>query len=327
MKPIEKAKAQKLINKIQSGQFDENDIDNLFMRLREYSQGFLVFREIADFIAHPKERNQGMINKSLEGFYLSMKFFILYNSANQKLDIFNPFPLWIKTLMLYKVDRCDENILIEKYNVRKARLKIRIGKGFKDNKKNKTTSIVEGKLSQETLEAISFVMSFIYGNSTFTQEQLIDEVIGVIKQNKLNYVYDDFIKHSNCLVLSTLLLLHNATFNFKGYKAGYCQIHPEKESISYKNKFVDVDGNPVEIEQSFGKLCVYGSVILNKDGQDLTVSHTIMSTNLDVEKWCDDSLFEIEPLTDKTPDYLVKRIKFKDNLSMSKSCKLINLTV
>ena len=327
MKPIEKEKAQKLINKIQSGHFDENDVDNLFMKLREYSQGFSVFREIADFVAHPKERNKGIINKSLEGFYLSIKFFILYNSANQKLNIFKDFPLWIKDLMLYQVDKCDEKILIEKYNVRKIRLKIRIEKGFRDNKKNKTTSIIERKLSHETLEAISFVMSFISGNSTFTQEQLIDEIIGVIKQNKLDYVHDDFLNHSNCLILSTLILLHNAKFDFKGYKYGYCQIHSEKESINYKNKFVDVEGNSVEVDESFGKLCVNGHVVLNKDGQDLTVSHTIMSTSLDVEQWCDDSLFEIEPLTEKTPKFLVKRIKFKDDLSISKSCKLINLSV
>ena len=37
MKQEEKIKAQKIIDKIETGNFDENDIDSLFMKLRPYS--------------------------------------------------------------------------------------------------------------------------------------------------------------------------------------------------------------------------------------------------------------------------------------------------
>lgn len=45
MKSIEKGKVQKIVDKIQSGNFDENDIDNIFMKLRAYSANFNVFRD------------------------------------------------------------------------------------------------------------------------------------------------------------------------------------------------------------------------------------------------------------------------------------------
>ena len=37
MKPFEKGKTQKVLEKILPGKFDENDVDNLFMKLREYA--------------------------------------------------------------------------------------------------------------------------------------------------------------------------------------------------------------------------------------------------------------------------------------------------
>ncbi|HDU8584939.1 TPA: hypothetical protein RG682_000381 [Vibrio alginolyticus] len=97
MKPIDKTKAQKLVTKLEAGDFDENDVDNLFMRLRAYSHGNKVFREVADFVAHNDERNRGITNESLEAFYLSFKFFEEYTSSKKPLDITSPFPLYIKS--------------------------------------------------------------------------------------------------------------------------------------------------------------------------------------------------------------------------------------
>ena len=65
MKFIEKTKVQKIVEKIESGHFDENDIDNIFMKLRAYSKNFWVFREIADFVAHNDERDRGLVNQAL----------------------------------------------------------------------------------------------------------------------------------------------------------------------------------------------------------------------------------------------------------------------
>lgn len=45
MQANEKAKAQRTIEKIESSAFDDNDIDNLFMRLRAFSTGYNVFRK------------------------------------------------------------------------------------------------------------------------------------------------------------------------------------------------------------------------------------------------------------------------------------------
>ena len=139
MKSIEKGKVQKIVDKIQSGNFDENDIDNIFMKLRAYSANFNVFREIADFVAHNDERDRGLVNQALEHMYLSIRFFLDYQGENKKsLDIGVPFPSWILKLMKYQVERANESDLKTKFNVTRSRLISRIDSSFKVDKKDGT---------------------------------------------------------------------------------------------------------------------------------------------------------------------------------------------
>ena len=322
MKGIEKSKAQKIIDKIQSGDFDENDIDNLFMRLRAYSNGNVVFREISDFVAHNDLRDRGLTNQSLQAMYYSIKYFMEYVSPKKSLDITSPFPVWIKTLIQYQIDKIDENKLKSEHNVSRARLKSRVDNGFKVDKKNKTAVIKEGKLSDQTLSAIQYVMSFIISKEAFSQKELVQQLIKVIEENNLTHNKDTIEAQSNKIAMSVILLLHKSEFDIKGHKPGYCSVSPEKESISHNVRHVDKDGNDVEFEESFGKLQVNGYVVLDKNGTDLTVSHPIMSTELDAEDWCSETLFHIEPFSDQIPNHLCKRLKITDDLCVTEDFKL-----
>jgi hypothetical protein len=293
MKFIEKTKVQKIVEKIESGHFDENDIDNIFMKLRAYSKNFLVFREIADFVAHNDERDRGLVNQALEHMYLSIRFFLDYQGDNtKKLDISEPFPSWIIKLMKYQVDKVDESSLKKKFNVSKSRLISRIENSFKIDKEKALYK--DGKLSQTTFEAISYCMSFISGTPKFTQDDLVSELIGVLRLNQIVFNEQMIQEQANKITICTLLLFQNSTFSFKGYKLGQCKISADKDAIPYNMKFVDVDGNPVEHIESFGNLSVQGTVTLNHDNRDLNIAHTIMSTSLSAEEWCDNSLFKLD---------------------------------
>lgn len=302
MKPVEKIKMQKIISKIEAVNFDENDIDSLFMKLRAYSSGFPVFREIADFVAHNDNRDRGLSNQALETMYLRIKFFLEYNSPKKALDLSTPFPLWIKRLMVFQVDKCDETILKSKFNVSRQRLKGRIENSFKNDKKNKIAVYKNGKLSKNTLDAIQHIMSFISANSAFSQDEMIDELVGVLKNNKVTFDEACLRSLSDKITICTLLLFHKSEFDIRGHKKARCEIAPEKESISHNMRFVDVDGNEVEHQEFFGKLSIRGAVTLKNDGKDLGITHDVMSTNLNVESWCSERLFRIEPLSQDIPN-------------------------
>lgn len=322
MKAIEKAKAQKLVLKLESGDFDENDIDNIFMRLRAYSHGKRIFREIADFVAHNDERNQGVSAESLEAFYLSFKYFLEYVSPKKSLDIGSPFPLYIKKLMKYQIDKCNDLDLKEKFNVTKQRFKSRIDTVFFEDKKNKKAFIKKRKISEETIKALQYILGFIGSHPAFDQDQVILELLAVIKANKLNVNEDEILKHSDRITVCVALLLHEATFEYGGHKQGYCKVSCEKTSISYNQIFVDQDGNPVEHDESFGNLQVLGSVVLEKNGKDLTVCYPLMTTKLSVEDWCDDDMFVVEPITENNPNYLHRKIIFDRELCITEGGKI-----
>ncbi|GAB6097486.1 hypothetical protein JCM14469_37400 [Desulfatiferula olefinivorans] len=296
------------------------------MKLRAYSIGFSIFKEIADFVAHNDLRDRGLANQSLETMYLRMKYFIEYNSPKKTLDISRPFPLWIKKLMKYQVDKCDEQQLKEKFNVSRQRLIRRIDDAFKEDKKSKKAEYKNGKLSTESFKAIQHVMSFISGNPAFTQDELINELIGVLKKNKITFDETALRDLSDKITLCTLLLFHHSEFDFKGYMPGSCEISSENLSISHNVKFVDSDGNEVEHKESFGNLSVSGTITLQKDGKDLSIGHCIMSTNLPAEKWCSNELFHIEPLSEQAPNYMCKRLKLNVDLCISSDFKLSDVS-
>jgi hypothetical protein len=322
MKPVEKNKTQKLVRKIETGHFDENDIDSLFMKLRAYSTGFPIFREVADFVAHNDQRNRGLVNQSLETMYLRMQYFLEYNSPEKTLDLSSPFPIWIKNLMKLQVGKCDEADLRSKFNVTKQRLADHIDSAFREDKKNKVAIYKQGKLSQNIFNAIQHVMSFISGNATFGQDELLDELVSVLKKNQIEFNESVLRELSDKVTICTLLLFHHSDFDFKMHKPGRCEISSEKESISHNVKFVDIEGNEVEHDESFGNLSVKGIITLEKDEINLSIAHTIMSTNLSSEIWCSDELFHIESLSEEMPNYMCKRLKLDIDLCINEDFQL-----
>lgn len=322
MKPIEKAKAQKLVLKLETGNFDENDVDNIFMRLRAYSHGNRIFREVADFVAHNDERNQGIATESIEAFYLSIKYFLEYASPKISLDIGSPFPLYVKKLMKYQIDKCKDTDLKEKFNVTKQRLKSRIDTIFSEDKKNNVAFMKKPKISEDTLRALQYILGFIGSHPAFDQSRVISELLSVIKSNKLNANEEELLKHSDRIAACVVLLLHEATFEYGAHKQGYCKVSCEKTSIPYNQKFTDQDGNPVEINDSFGNLQVLGHVLLEKDGKDLTVCYPLMTTNLPAEDWCDDDMFVIEPITEEHPNYFHRKIVFDQQICFTAGGKI-----
>lgn len=322
MKPVERNKVQKLVGKIESGFFDENDIDGLFMKLRAYSAGFPIFREISDFVAHNDIRDRGLANQSLETMYLRMKFFLEYNSPKKSLNLGSPFPLWIMHLMKHQIEKTEESALRGKFNVTRRRLSSRIDNGFKVDKKKKVVVLKEGKLSEQTFEAIKYVMSFISGKSAFSQSELVSELIGVMNKNGLTFDEAIIQTQAEKLTICTLLLFHHAEFDYKGFKPGLCEIASEKESISYNTKFVDPEGNEIEYQESYGKLSIRGRVTLENDGKEVSIAHDVMSTDLNVEEWCAENLFHIESASEQAPDYLCKRLKLDCNLALNGDFKL-----
>jgi len=320
-----KIKTQKIIARIESGMFDEIDVDSLVMLLRAFSNNHTVFREISDFVAHNDERKKGITTNSLEAFYLNLKYFIEYISEKKQLDISNPFPLYIKKLMEFQIDKCKNIDLKSKFDTNKLKLKSNINALFIENKKNSTAVLRNTKISKKNFKSIEFLLSFISSIPAFTQKDLLNEIVQVIKDNDLIFDERKFLLQGERLTLCILMLLHDSKFDFKGHKLGSCKISCENTYIPHNMQLSNPDGSISQHIGTFGNLQITGSIILDKKGKDLTVSYPLITTNLKVEEWCHENLFMIKPINEMHPNLLYKFVDFDCELNLEDDGKLSRL--
>ncbi len=320
-----KIKTQKIITRIESGKFDEMDVDSLFMLLRAFSNNHTIFREISDFVAHNDERKKGITIDSLEAFYLNLKYFIEYISERKELDISNPFPLYIKRLLEFQVDKCKSVDLKSKFDTTKLKLKSKIKSLFEEDKKESTAVLRNIKISKKNIKAIEFLLSFIASIPAFTHKDLLNEIVQVIKDNDLDFDENKFLLQEKRLTLCILMLLHDSKFDFSGHKLGSCKISCENTYIPHNMQLSNPDGSISQHIGTFGNLQITGSIILDKNGKDLTVSYPLITTNLKVEEWCHENLFMIKPINEMHPNLLYKFVDFDCELNLEDDGKLSRL--
>lgn len=314
MKAIEKAKAQKIIERIQGMDFDENDIDNLFMRLRAYSNGFRFFRETADFVAHNDARDRGLLNASLEAFYLSFKFYLEYHSSNRQLNLGEPIPLYIKKLMKYQIDKCDPEMLRADFNITPDRLKSRIDNLFKDDKKAKTTLLSGFNVGEDTFRALTYLLGFIGSVPAFTADDLMSDVVGVLKANRLDFDEAAIRAQQPAIVLCVMLLMHQSRYELSDGCFAECSINVENHSV--------ILGLPEGANLSgYGPLQIHGVISIEQPGGPVTVAYPIFQSNLQATEHCDDSLFIVEPV-EQVPGLHCRKIVLDQALVLSANARI-----
>jgi hypothetical protein len=320
IKGNEKAKTQRTVDDVSRGNFDERDIDHLFMSLRAHCGHHLIFREVSDFVAHTDIRDKGVTIQSLEAFYLSFKYFSEYVSPKKALDIGGPFPAYVIKLMKYQIDKCKEADLRQKFDVTRNRLKSRIDKLFRIDKKDNTACLSK-RLTEPNYNAIKHILGFIGSHPAYTEEEIISELIAVLNQNKLAFDEKDILSQGDRIMLCILSLIHNSEYDFKGHKKGYCNISCDKQEIPYDVSYLDEKGDPVEVKQSYGNLQINGYVVVVNKGKEVTVCYPVITTNLEVENWCSESLFSVEP---SNGGIHFRKVNFEGPIGVSEDFQLVS---
>jgi hypothetical protein len=287
------------------------------MRLRAHCSNNEYFREVADFVAHNEERNKGVALKSLEALYLSFKYFMEYVSPKKALDISLPFPMYVKRLMKFQIEKCNEADLRKKFNVTKQRLTARLDTLFKDDKPSGAT-VLKGRIGAETLAALQHITSFIGVNSAFTQDDLLSQTLAVLSENKLNYDEATIRGNFDKVCLCVLVLLHNTTFNIGAHRSAHCEASCEKQSAVKNFRAIDDQNKIVVINEDFGCLDVKGYIPTLNNGKDLVMCYSLFITNLRVDDWCESDLIS-EQVENGT---LYKKVNLAGELSVSRNFKL-----
>ena len=227
--------------------------------------------------------------------------------------------------MKYQVDKCDENLLKEKFNVSKSRLKSRIDTLFKEDKSLGIAYFKKDRISRQFFESIQYLFDFIGVVPAFTQQALIEQLISVLSKNGISLNEDKIRKQEKKIVLCILCLLNNSQFEYMGHKPGYCKVSCERKEIMNIPNLVDQEGNKIDYIKSFGNLSLEGYVVLKKKDKDLTVCYPLFETDLSVEEWCEEDLFTIRIQGAGNSKIEFKKVNLDTDLVISENFKLSSI--
>ncbi|EPJ90995.1 hypothetical protein [Pseudomonas psychrophila] len=290
MKVVEKIKAQKAIDKIQSGCFDESEVETLLLKLRAYSGSHKIFRESADFVAHNDIRDRGLAQESLDSFYLSLRFFRDYKSDDKSVGWGDSIPLYVKKFLKYQVGKCSGEDLKSECKMSASKLLAVIDKAFKEDPKSRTCTLNEAALSVAKVHAINYLTTFIKVEPVFSAEDFLSSFYAVLRDNDLRFSEQIMNQYKDRIILSFVLLFHDAEFKLAGGGTAKCFLGENS-----------LEGGGVYTDHDLIELGVVGESEIPAEGlPSIMMQYVIFNTKLKISDVCHNSLFVRRAVSEAT---------------------------
>ncbi len=326
----EKYKVEYIIQKIQDGSFNQTDIDNLFMKLRAFSADYPVLTEVGHFLAHNDQRDRGLTIDRLRTLQLAVT--LHYEAGLGKFtNPYKSFPLHLKKHMKEQIELCEETKFKTFTSLSKAKFTKRVDEIFSEDKKSGTALLVK-KLSKREEELLTYLLTSIFVPPLFTQDQIVNDLVGVLRFNQITFDENLLRNRSNEITICVTALLHNTTFNIRNSKTGRCSIHARRMEpipLRYWNK--GEDSEVVLPKEDWGLLSVWGYVPfeIQNPAKNLTIAFELFETSLQAEIYCEESMFEIyrEGAPEDNRMTLYQYLRVDQDLTVNDEFRLIRLSV
>lgn len=280
MKDAERIKAKKAVDRIQTGDFDELEVESLFMRMRAYSGGNKVFLEAADFVAHNDARNRGIINNSIDAIYLNVKFQNEF-SEEKKLYLDRPFPEYVLRLLRYQLASFTNLELREGIGVSRGAIRAFLNNGFIEADNKGFLIAKDLPLKESDINIVIFLLSRLVIGPAFSPEVLVNQLVKVMLLNRVPFSEPLFRANKNAIVLCFALLTHRAEFYLSAGGRGYSEITVADDSM-----IMLVDGVFAPIN-CVGEVVVRAKCLFNFGHGDIYISFIVFSTGLLAKDVCD----------------------------------------
>lgn len=319
----ELVKLNQIIERIQSGRFDANDVDNLLMKLRPYAERNTTLFEVANFVAHSDARNRGLAWESITAFADSMRFYMDYTFEQRSLNIAEPFPSYIYRVFLSKAHFADERKLKAEHKMSRAALMRKIEASFTVDKKTGTCS-VRGKLGVELQAALRYVTSFIHARAAFHLSDLHKELMDLMHSQKVVFNQQTWDAQTDRISLAVLCLVSNTEFVLPNGDQASCKLATTADfRILNGHRRLPIGGVSSE-PTSFGMLGISGEITATSaDKRSAQLSFPLIDTDLDPHEHCDPSLFLAGQHPDGDGDCEIELINFAEDMSLSGDFKLV----
>lgn len=320
----ELAKLNQIIQRIQAGRFDENDVDNLLMKLRPYAGTKTIFLEVAHFVAHSDARDRGLAQQSITAFVDSMQYFQEYVSEARPLDLGAPFPAYIYRLFLSQARLSDEGRLKAEHKMSHATLIKKIESNFSIDKKTDTCSLRINKGGIELFAALQFITSFIHSRAAFHIRDFHKELKDVMCEQLVPFDEVAWDAQADRVSLAILCLVSNTEFLLANGGQASCKLETENHFRLLSGQRRLPTGIMSSEPISFGQLMIIGEATVNSSNKaSLRISFPLINTDLDPHEHCDHKLFAQDKAPKDFGDCEVEIIDLARDMSLSHAFKLV----
>ncbi|MGW8461955.1 hypothetical protein [Pseudomonas sp. CLCA07] len=290
----EKSKVSKTVREIESGNFDDRSIDNLFMSLRAHAGSNEIFRELGDFVAHNDKREKGITNHALEQFYLLVRFQFEYLTPQKKIELAGPFPSWIKRLLLNQIKILPQKDLSKLKKSRKE-LRALFNKIYTLDESTDTVSFTGDIYPTKAIKLMNKLFSFMIVRPAYTQTEVMKQIFETLKLNNIEFDKLKLNQQAKQIALCILIKLHKTTYAIEGGGEATCTMSCTEPSIPLNISYEDLQGNAIEHTNSFGTLHLTGRVEIKLEDLHFISQFNIFETDLLAAEWCDEKLIEVTP--------------------------------
>jgi hypothetical protein len=323
LKPNDAAKLDQIVGRIQVGQFDENDVDNLLMKLRPFGGDRVLFLEVAHFVAHPDARDRGIGLQSIIAFADSMRYFQEYVSDGRQLVLDVPFPTYVYRRMLSQTRLTDERQLKERHRMSRASLAKKIKANFVVDEANQTCALRPNKAGVEFIAALQFISSFIYSRPAFHIREFHEELKSVMRAEGVGFDQAAWDGQADRISLAILCLVSNSEFELPGGDRAGCMIATEHDFRLLSGTRVLPTGVTSGEPTSFGSLMIRGEVtIVTAAKPPAHMLFPLLATDLDPHQHCDPNLFSRELAPKEFGSCVVEVLALARDMSLSADFKL-----
>ena len=317
-------KLKQIIERIQTGHFDANDVDNLLMKLREHAGEKTVFLEMAHFVAHSNARNQGLAQQTITAFVDSIQYFQEYVSEKRPLDLGVPFPAYIYRLFLSQARLSDKHRLMVEHKMSQDTLIKKIKDNFLIDKKNGTCSIRNNKGGIELIAALQFITSFIKPRAAFHVRDFHKELKNVMRAQKVTFDEAAWDAQADRISLATLCLVSNTKYQLTNKSQASCKLETENHFRLLNGQRRLPTGIMSSEPTSFGRLMILGEATVNSLNKvPRRISFPLIDTDLDPHEHCDHRLFVRHQAPKDFGDCNVEIINLARDMSLSDDFKLV----
>lgn len=234
MKYQDRLDLQKTITKLETNDFDYQDIKSIFIDLREYSEFGSHFQELSHFVAH-KVRDKGSVHANVEGHFCSLKYYYML-IKKIRIDFSKPPEPCLRQALLFSAGRLPNDFFREQ-KIQKTKFIQQI----KDNLPLKPKKDFQWSNEKKFYDVMYEVLSIIDTRTTFESTSLIDSFIRELKRNK--FTFDENKINKNRLVLMIMVLLNETTYISKALnqEVGNIEIGIyNRDSIDYLGLWINL---------------------------------------------------------------------------------------